>query len=133
MRAWASAGQPPHRPFDPKVHYDVANWVRSLQQQGLSHEEIIDVMDGTFDDDRRDGSITLRNKDYANMTVQDLRMLRQKFKEIIGDVPGSLLNREEMWRTLEWVDRQRANPMARLRGERVRNRSVKDGPSTSKN
>lgn len=127
IRAWAGAGQPPHRPFDPKVHYAVANWVRSLQQLGLSHEEILDVMDGTFEDDGRDGPITLGKRDYSNMTVQDLRMLRHQFKEIIGYVPGSMLNREEMWRTLEWVDRQRANPMARLRGERVRNRSADHG------
>ncbi len=125
--AWAWAGQPPHRPFDPKVHYDVANWVRSLQQLGLSHEEVIDVMNGTFEDDHRDGPITLGKKDYANMPVQDLRMLRHKFMEITGYVPGSMLNREEMWRTLEWVDRQRANPMARLKGERVRNRSADHG------
>lgn len=123
-RAWTDAGNPPHRPFDPKVHYDVANWVRSLQERGLSQEEIIDVMDGRFEDDHRDGPITRGKKDYANIPVQDLRMLRQQFKEIIGYVPGSLLNREEMWRTLEWVDHQRANPMARLRGERVRNRSA---------
>ena len=133
MHAWAGAGQPPHRPFDPKVHYDVANWVRSLQQQGLSHEEIIDIMDGTFEDDHRDGPIMRGGKDFSNIGVQDLRMLRQKFKEIVGYIPGSMLNREEMWRTLEWVDHQRSNPMARLRGERVRNRSAKDGPSTNKN
>ena len=42
----------------------------------------------------------------------------------MGHVPGSLLNREETWRTLEWIDRQRANPMARLGGERVRYRSA---------
>lgn len=50
-------------------------------------------------------------------------------QEDYGDVPGSLLHREEMWRTLEWVDRQRANPMARLRGERVRMRSADNGLS----
>ena len=131
--AWTDAGNPPHRPFDPKVHYDVANWVRSLQERGLSQEEIIAVMDGTFEDDHLNGPITRGKKDYAKIAVQDLRMLREKFKEMMGYVPGSLLNREEMWRTLEWVDHQRANPMARLRGERVRNRSAKDGPSTSKN
>jgi hypothetical protein len=46
--------------------------------------------------------------------------LRHKFQDVMGCIPGSLLNRSEMYRTLEWVDRQRANPMARLRGERVR-------------
>lgn len=128
MRAWAEAGQPPHRPFDPKVHYDVANWVRSLQQQGLSHEEICDIMNGTFDDYVSQGPIKLGKKDYANIEVQDLRRLYQEFKRMHGGVPGSLLNRQEMWRSLEWVDRQRSNPMARLRGERVRNRSAEDGP-----
>ena len=48
-------------------------------------------------------------------------------QEDYGDVPGSLLNRKEMWRTLEWVDRQRANPMAPLRGERVWMRSADNG------
>ena len=128
--AWASAGQPPHRPFDPKVRYAVANWVRSLQQQKLSQEEIIDVMDGTFDEEDRPGPIKRGKKDYANISVQDLRKLSQAFKRMYDYVPGSLVNREEMWRTLEWVDRQRANPMARLRGERVRNRSAEDGPGS---
>ena len=32
-----------------------------------------------------------------------------------------------MWRVLEWVDRQRANPMARLKGEHVRERSAHYG------
>lgn len=126
-RAWTDAGNPPHRPFDPKLHYEVANWVRSLQERGLSQEEIIDVMDGTFEDDHRDGPITRGGKNYANIAVPDLRMLRQKFKETMGNIPGSMLNREEMWRTLEWVDRQRSNPLARLRGERVRNRPADHG------
>jgi hypothetical protein len=59
-------------------------------------------------------------KDYANIPIQELRTLRHKFQDVMGCIPGSLLNRSEMYRTLEWVDRQRANPMARLRGERVR-------------
>ena len=126
-RAWTDAGNPPHRPFDPKVHYDVANWVRRLQARGLSQEEIIDVMDGTFDEDTREGPIMLRKKNYANIPVQDLRALRQQFKEMMGYIPGSLLNREELYRTLEWVDHQRANPMARLRGEGVRKRSAEHG------
>ena len=84
-------------------------------------------MDGTFDEDTREGPITLGKKDYAKIPVPDLRRLRQQFKEMMGYVPGSLLNREEMWRTLEWVDRQRATPMARLRGEHVRNRAVDNG------
>ena len=36
LRRVAGAGNPPHRPFDPTLHYDVANWVRSLQDLGLS-------------------------------------------------------------------------------------------------
>lgn len=123
-RAWTDAGNPPHRPFDSKLHYDVANWVRRLQARGLSQDEIIDVMDGGFDEDQREGPITLGKKNYANIPIQDLRTLRLQFKERMGYVPGSLLNREDMWRTLEWVDHQRANPMARLRGERVRKRSA---------
>jgi hypothetical protein len=126
-RAWAGAGKPSHRPFDPKLHYEVANWVRSLQARGLSQEEIIDIMDGSFEDDHREGPIARGKKDYANIPVQDLRAIRRKFIKMIGNVPSSLLNREEMWRTLEWVDRQRANPMARLRGERVRNKSADHG------
>jgi hypothetical protein len=119
-RAWTAAGNPPHHPFDPKVHYEVANWVRALQARGLSQEEIIDIMDGTFEGDKADGPTTRGKKDYAKIAVQDLRQFRHRFKEIMGYIPGSLLNREEMWRTLEWVDRQRTNPLARLRGERVR-------------
>lgn len=124
-RAWTNAGNPPHRPFDPKVHYDVANWVRSLQERGLSQEEIIDVMDDRFEDDEREGPIERGKKDYAKISIQDLRMLRQQFKDMMGEIPGSLLNRAEMCRTLEWVDSQRANPMTRLRGERVRDKSFR--------
>jgi hypothetical protein len=118
--AWTDAGNPPHHPFDPKLHYEVANWVRALQAGGLSQEEIIDVMDGGFEDDQREGPIMNGKKDYANIPIQELRTLRHKFQDVMGCIPGSLLNRSEMYRTLEWVDRQRANPMARLRGERVR-------------
>ena len=36
LRREAGAGNPPHRPFDPNLHYDVADCVRSLQDLGLS-------------------------------------------------------------------------------------------------
>jgi hypothetical protein len=119
-RVWADAGNPPYRPFDPKCHFDVANWVRGLQACGLSQEEIIDIMDGEFEDDHRESPIKRGKKDYANIPPRHLRLFRQTFKDAVGDIPGSLLNRAELCRTLKWVDRQRANPMARLRGERVR-------------
>jgi hypothetical protein len=126
-RGWAEAGNPPYRPFDPKRHYVVANWVRALQARGLSQEEIIDVMDDRFEDDHRQGPIVRGKKDYAKIAIQDLRRVRQQFKDMMGDIPGSLVNRAEMCRTLEWVDRQRANPMARLGGEHVRDRSRHSG------
>jgi hypothetical protein len=90
--------------------------------RGLSQEEIVSVMRGDFEEDTRQDSIKIGKQDYGKVPVQELRALYHLVKENIGYVPGSLLNREEMWRTLEWVDRQRANPMARLRGERVRKR-----------
>jgi hypothetical protein len=122
-RTWNEAGRPPHRPFDPKTRYVVANWVQALQARGLSQEEIVSVMRGDFEEDTRLGPIKIGKQDYGKVPVQELRTLNQQFKKDVGYIPGSLLHREELWRTLEWVHRQRANPMARLRGERVRNRS----------
>jgi hypothetical protein len=117
---WEQASSPPHQPFAPQVHYQVANWVESLRRLGLSKEEIIAVLRG---DDFPDGQFEQQGKDYAKIPGEGLRKLGEAFRRAVGHVPGSVLDPSEMWRTMTWVDRQRTVPMARLRGERVRKRN----------
>ena len=125
-KAWEDVQKPSHRPFSPKLHYQVANWVRSMQKLGLSKGEIVDIMAG---EDFSDGPIKRGRKDYANIPGEELRKLREGFQQIAGKIPGNLLNLEEIWRTMKWVDRQRQDPMARLRGERVRKRERDRDPN----
>jgi hypothetical protein len=120
FNSWEQAPRPPHQPFDPKVHYLVANRIASLRRLGLSKEEIIEVLSTA---DFPDGPVKRQGKDYAKIPGEDLRKLGEDFRRAVEYVPGSVLGLSEMWRTMTWVDRQRTVPMARLRGERVRRRS----------
>ena len=119
-KAWEQAPRPPHHLFDPKVHYLVANWVESLRRLGLSKEEITEVLST---DDFPDGQVERHGKDYAKIPGEDLRKLGAEFRRVVGYIPGSVLNRSEMSRTMKWVNRQRTVPLARLQGERVRKRN----------
>ena len=121
FKAWEQAPRPPHQPFDPKVHYLVANWIESLRRVGLSKEEITEVLST---DDFPDGPFERQGKDYANIPGEDLRKLGAEFRQAVGSLPGSVNDSSEMWRTMQWVDRQRTVPMARLSGERVRERKT---------
>ena len=116
---WEQASPPPHQPFIPKVHYQVANWIGFLRRVGLSKEEITEVL---RKDDFPDGPLVRQGKDYANISGEDLRRLGAEFRRAVGTLPGSVKDPSEMWRTMKWVDRQRTFPMARLKGERVRER-----------
>ena len=118
-RVWEQEGSPPHQPFVPKVHYEVANWVESLKRMGLSKEEIIEALG---ESELLDSPNREKRKDYAKLSKADLLHLRMKFRQSVGGLPGSVKGLPEMWRTTTWVDRQRTTPMARLRGERVRER-----------
>lgn len=120
FNSWEQAPRPPHQPFDPKVHYLVANRIASLRSLGLSKGEIIEVLSTA---DFPDGPVERQGKDYAKIPGEDLRKLGEDFRRAVEHVPGSVLDLSEMWRTMTWVDRQRTVPMARLRGERVRRRS----------
>ena len=120
FNSWEQAPRPPHQPFDPKVHYLVANRIASLRSLGLSKGEIIEVLSTA---DFQDGPVERQGKDYAKIPGEDLRKLGEDFRRAVEHVPGSVLDLSEMWRTMTWVDRQRTVPMARLRGERVRRRS----------
>lgn len=127
LKAWEEAPRPPHRSFDPHAHYLAANSIGSLRRLGLSKEEIIEVLSI---DDFRDGQFERQGKDYAEMSGEELRKLGEEFRGAVRDIPGSALDLAEMGRTMAWVDRQRAVPMARLNGERVRKRNpvrVKSG------
>ena len=119
LKLWEQTSPPPHQPFAPKVHYQVANWIEFLRRLGLSKEEIIEVLSK---DDFPDGLIERQGKDYAKISGEDLRKLGEEFRQAVGSLPASAKSLSEMWRTIRWVARQRATPMARLRGERVRNR-----------
>ena len=122
--SWEQTSHPPHQPFAPQVHYRVANWTNSLRRVGLSKEEITEVLST---DDFPDGPFERQGKDYANIPGEGLRKLGAEFRRAAGSIPGSVNDPSEMWRTIQWVDRQRTVPMARLKGERVRKRnSTKD-------
>ena len=116
---WEQTLPPPHQPFVPQVHYKVANWIQFLQRLGLSKEEIIEVLG---DSDLPDSLNTGIRQDYANLPRAGLLILRKEFRRTVGSLPGSVKDLSEMWRTLRWVERQRIVPMARLNGERVRER-----------
>ena len=118
--AWEHTPRPPHHPFDPKVHYLVANWVESLRRAGLSKEEISEVLST---DDFPDGQFERKGKGYANIPGEELRKVGAEFRRAVGYIPGSVLDCSEMSRTIRWVNRQRTVPMARLKGERVRKRN----------
>jgi len=120
FNSWEQAVRPPHQPFDPKVHYLVANRIASLRSLGLSKGEIIEVLSTA---NFPDGPVERQGKNYAKIPGEDLRKLGEDFRRAVEPVPGSVLDLSEMWRTMTWVDRQRTVPMARLRGERVRRRS----------
>ena len=121
---WERTSPPPHQPFFPKVHYQVANWIESLRRVGLSKEEITEVLG---DSDLPDGPVREKRQDYGKLSHADLITLRKEFRRSVGSVPGSVTNLSEMWRTTKWVDRQRTVPLARLKGERVRKRNSTKG------
>lgn len=121
---WEQTSSPPHQPFGPQIHYQVANWVESLQHFGLSKEETIDVL---TNNDFPNGQFKRNGKDYGNIPGEDLRRIGEEFRQAVGFIPSSARDQSEMWRTLKWVERQRTTPMARLKGERVRTRSSVGG------
>jgi len=120
LQLWEQTSPPPHQPFAPKVHYQVANWIESLRRLGLSKGEIIEVLSTA---EFPSGQFERQGKDYAKIPGEDLRKLGEEFRRAVGYVPGSARDQPEMWRTMAWVDRQRTVPMARLQGERVRKRN----------
>lgn len=120
---WEQTMAPPHQPFAPHVHYQVANWIASLRRLGLSKLEIIEVLG---DSDLPVGLNTGKRQDYANLPYADLLTLRKEFRRVFENLPGSVTDLSEMGRTLRWVGRQRTFPMARLRGERVRERNASE-------
>src|SRR5262249_29612817 len=120
LEAWEQAPRLPHRSFDPHAHYLATNSIGSLRRLGLSKEESIDVLST---EDFPDGQFERQGKDYAKIPGENLRKLGEEFRRAIGPVPGSALDLGEMGRSMAWVARQRAVPMARLNGERVRKRS----------
>ena len=72
---------PPHQPFAPRVHYQVANWIASLRQLGLSKEESLEVLSK---DDFPNGQFERQGKNYANIPGEDLRKLGKAFRLAVG-------------------------------------------------
>lgn len=116
---WEKTSAPPHQPFVPRVHYQVANWIDSLRRLGLSKGALIEVLG---DADLPAGLDTGKKQDYAKLPLKDLLTIRTEFRRTVGSLPGSVNDLSEMGRTIQWVARQRTVPMARLNGERVRKR-----------
>jgi hypothetical protein len=119
--AWEEAPKPSHRPFDPALHYRLANVVQSIQEQGLTHGEIADVMgeEAIKEPSER------RRKHFGAKSVDYLSTLREGVRRLFGYIPSAAWSVIEMGRTCRWVQRQRTVPMARLRGERIRDKMTR--------
>lgn len=127
LTSWEQAPPPPHRAFDPKAHYLVANCTESLQRVGLSKEEIIDVLETA---EFPKGQVERQGKDYAKISGEKLRTMGEGIRRVVEAI--SPLDVAEIGRTMAWVNRQRSVPMARLQGERVRKRNPVGGRSGAK-
>ena len=117
--AWEGAAKPSHRPFEAALHYRMANCVQILQECGLSRGEIADVLGEEI---IKAEPKERQRKKYGGMPLEDLRALRNGVRDLFGYTPGAALSVVEMGRISTWVNRQRAVPMARLNGVRVRDR-----------
>jgi hypothetical protein len=155
--AWEQAGKPSGRPVQSDQHYRIESIVRMLTRPlgpvgredhdeatrplatnedqditllqggfGLTMEEALDVMSGTnfLAGEVRVVGGTGIVKRYAGLSGEQLNVLGKRVRQHLGNVP----DRAEIFRSCQWVRRQRRVPRARLRGERVRARNGRRDP-----
>ena len=93
-----------------------------LRQLGLSKEEIIEVLNT---DDFPNCQFECQGKQYAKIPGEELRKLGEASARRRAIRSGLCAGSVRDVANLEMgLDRQRTTPMARLRGERVRNREI---------
>lgn len=85
-------------------------------KHGLTQSEILDILNKEH---FPDGRVNHNRRDYAGIPGEELRALSDALSERIAKPPDAI----ELWRIMQWVKWQRGNPLARLRGERVRGAS----------
>ncbi len=109
---WEKTGYRPGRPFNPTVHYGLAHAVGQLERRGLSQREILYVLHQP-----RGVPFQRGRKKYANIPDSILWELGERVRKEVGPLPKSP---QELGRSVRWARRQWSDPMARLRGERVK-------------
>lgn len=118
---WERTGKPSGRPLKTATYYRLAYLVQVFRDLGLELEEMLDVLD--YEPEEEEFPVKVRGRDYGHIPPEELRKYSALFQDLIGPAP----NRTELRRILAWVQRQRANPEARLRGERVKGTTIRDG------
>ena len=113
---WKNAARPASRPFGPKRHYQLTNWLSGIPFP------VGDVVNLITTDETIDSPHRLRKRNFKNYSRQFLQTLREGFLSLFG---AQGVDQVEWWRTFKWVTRQRLEPLARLRGERPRVRKQK--------
>ena len=122
---WTKALRPASRPFNLRRHYELANSLHDLAGLGLSEDKVLDLLSVST---IPDGKFRLNEKGlFSKLPGQFLRTIRDL---LLNHVGTKRLHKEELWRTKQWVNRQRLTPLARLRGERPRMRKSFMGPSS---
>ena len=113
---WKNAARPASRPFSPKRHYQLTNWLSGIP---FSVREVVELITTAEPIDH------LRTRNFAKYSTDFLERLRTGFLSRFG---AHGVDEIEWWRNLKWVTRQRLKPLARLRGERPRVRKQTFSP-----
>ncbi len=112
--AWVRAGKPSGRPREIEQAYGIDFFVRELTHRlGLSRAEALDVLSNTVNTGR---------KRYADLSEDELNAWEERVRYYLGNSRDP----RELRRILSWVRRQRNDPRARLKGERVRASKARD-------
>lgn len=95
------------------AHFELAQAVGRFQSAGVSLNKVLDIL--------RQPDRLKRLEIYDSLPGHSRRFLGEEMR---GGLAGLAFvsTREEMGRRLRWARRQWTDPLARLRGERVRSR-----------
>ncbi len=104
------------RPIDAVSHYTLAHMVDRLQAAGISLGQILRLL--------RTPDLAGPKIVYDQLPDRTRRFLGKDFRDQLGGLPF-VSSRAEMSRRLRWARTQWTDPLARLRGERVRIRRKK--------